>query len=379
VARAKLTNNQAALEILKTLRDRGHHAYFVGGCVRDMLLDRPPREHDIATDATPDQICQLFRKTRKVGAKFGVVLVGKGKYWVEVATFRQEGEYLDGRHPQQISFTDARQDAFRRDFTINGLFLDPLTGQITDYVEGRKDLQAGIIRAIGDPQRRFAEDYLRMLRAVRFAASLEFQIEPKTAQAIRQQAASINSISTERIRDELVKILAAPTRSRGIELANQLGLLEHVIPDLMQMPDKAFAETLAVLDHLPTESTTPLSTAALLHLVGLSVDEEPQCGIAVRAFPRSKNLTSAAKQANRICRNLTYSNGEREQAVWLVQYLPLICRNQAMQLSDIKRMIIYRRYEALNALYHARVQAGLEDSQLYEKFQQTSRNCTCRR
>ncbi len=385
--RKQLDNYHAAVRIIKTLKQHGHDAYLVGGCVRDMLLDRVCTEHDVATNATPEHICRIFSNTRQVGAKFGVVLVSVSRQWIEVATFRTEGAYLDGRHPQQVTFSNIRQDALRRDFTINGMYLDPQTGQITDDLDGQQDIKARTIRAIGDPQRRFAEDHLRMLRAVRFATLLDFQIHPNTTEAIKSQAARIKTISAERIGEELAKILASPARGRGITLIQQLGLLEHIIPELaalnQQAPspwaqssagqtdrlvENAFCETLAVLDHLPPQPTLPLSTAALLHLVGLTVGSEVESDRPVRSRPPT--LNSSAELAQQICRNLTYSNNDRRKSVWLIQYLPFIRQVARLQIADIKRMMIYKQFAALDALYHARVQAGLEDQNLYDQLLQ---------
>ncbi|MEP0842429.1 MAG: CCA tRNA nucleotidyltransferase, partial [Phycisphaerae bacterium] len=197
----------AAGRIVRALKDAGHQALWAGGCVRDMLLGREPSDIDIATSATPEQIMALFKPTRKVGVQFGVVLVRKAGHWFEVATFRRDVNYADGRRPEQVVFTDAREDALRRDFTINGLFYDPITGQVIDYVGGQEDLRAGLVRAIGDPAQRFAEDHLRLLRAARFAARLGFQIEASTAEAVRAHAADLVRISPERIREELEKML----------------------------------------------------------------------------------------------------------------------------------------------------------------------------
>ena len=209
------TAKQAANKITTVLRENGHAALFAGGCVRDELLGRPPKDYDVATDAPPEAVVKLFRNTSQVGAKFGVVIVRWGGRQTEVATFRADGAYLDGRHPEQVTFSDAKADAERRDFTINGMFLDPQGGQVIDYVNGRIDLQDRLIRAIGDPDRRFAEDHLRMLRAVRFATQLGFAIEPTTAQAIRSHADQLPQISEERIRMELEQILGDPARGSG--------------------------------------------------------------------------------------------------------------------------------------------------------------------
>ena len=214
--RPPLPPQDAAMAVVRRLRDHGHTAYLAGGCVRDMLLGREASDYDVATDATPDKICSLFSRTRKVGVQFGVVLVRQGRHWIETATFRTDVNYEDGRRPERVEFTTAEEDARRRDFTVNGLFYDPLEDRVIDYVAGRRDLEDGVIRAIGEPAARFAEDHLRLLRAVRFATRLGFQIEPETARAIRSHAAKIERISPERIREELEKMLAAPKPPRSV-------------------------------------------------------------------------------------------------------------------------------------------------------------------
>ena len=214
-----------ALAVLSRLRDAGHVAYFAGGCVRDLLMGQSPKDYDVATDAPPGRVRELFSNTQAVGAAFGVILVRQRKSMIEVATFRTDGSYTDGRRPDSVQFTTAEHDAQRRDFTINGLFLDPIEDRIIDYVGGQADLAAKVIRAIGDPAQRFAEDYLRILRAVRFAARFEFTIEPATANAIRAQAKNITQVSPERIADELRRMLTAPSRAKAWQLLQALELL----------------------------------------------------------------------------------------------------------------------------------------------------------
>lgn len=222
------TNEDAALAILRTLREAGHVAYFAGGCVRDRLLGLKPKDHDVATSAPPGEVRKLFRNTQAVGAAFGVILVRLYGQQIEVATFRTDGSYSDGRRPDSIRFATPEEDALRRDFTINGLFLDPLSGEIIDFVGGRGDLSARILRAIGNPAERFAEDYLRMLRAIRFAARFGLTIDPTTASAIRSQASQIRKISPERVGDELRRMLSAPTFATAFRLLRELGLLAEV-------------------------------------------------------------------------------------------------------------------------------------------------------
>ena len=273
------SNEQLAIALIRDLRARRHQAYLVGGCVRDRLLGILPKDFDISTDARPEQVAAYFPDSELVGAHFGVILVHRDGQHVEVATFRSESRYSDGRRPDEVRFeTDPALDATRRDFTINGLMEDPLSGEVLDYVGGRADLQQKIIRAIGDPARRFKEDHLRMLRAVRFAARLSFVIEPGTLAAIRQDARFIKQISVERVRDELVRILTEGGAKRGLELLDESGLLAHVLPHIkafqgVQQPPEFHPEgdvwthVLMMLERMDRPSTD-LALGVLLHDVG---------------------------------------------------------------------------------------------------------------
>src|SRR5580658_6601898 len=290
-----MTNTrQHATEIVRTLRLHGHQAFFAGGCVRDILLRRQPADFDVATDATPPQVMQIFPQTYAVGEQFGVVLVpsevpsaenaesaGENTSQpIEVATFRSDLGYSDGRHPDEVRFTkDPREDAQRRDFTINGMMLDPATNEILDFVGGRPDLKLGIVRAIGEPERRFAEDKLRMLRAVRFAARFNYQIDPATMAAIQKLAPQIHQVSCERVREELTKMLTEGQARRAFELLDAAGLLREVLPEIAAMkgveqsPEHhpegdVFAHTLLLLEKLPPNSSKTLAWGALLHDVG---------------------------------------------------------------------------------------------------------------
>src|SRR6202166_3584592 len=231
-----MTPRELAEKICATLRHPGHQAYLVGGRVRDLELGREPADYDVCTDARPGRVQELFPRSLGVGAKFGVILVVDDGAQVEVATFRSDIGYSDGRHPDQGIYSDTpEEDVRRRDFTINGLLKDPATGEILDFVEGRADLRAGIVRAIGDPLLRFAEDKLRMMRAVRFAARFGFQIDPATLLAAQELSAQITQVSPERIRDELTKILTEGAARRGFQLLDQTGLLEILLPDLTRL------------------------------------------------------------------------------------------------------------------------------------------------
>lgn len=271
----------APRRILETLRQHGHEAYLVGGCVRDLLLGREPKDWDIATDARPDRIEALFPKTLAIGKAFGIIaVVDADGSTVEVATYRADAPYADGRHPGAVAFTDAREDALRRDFTINALFLDPATGEIRDFTDGQADLRAGIIRAIGDPAARFGEDHLRLLRAVRFAATLGYAIEPATFAAVQKLAPQIRRISAERIRDELFRLLTESAKAgAALQLLRDSGLLREILPEIdamagVEQPPEfhpegdVFTHTKLMLDHLPPAPTLRLALSVLLHDVG---------------------------------------------------------------------------------------------------------------
>ena len=277
-----------ARAIAQRLREAGHIAYFAGGCVRDAIRGVPPKDFDIATDARPEQVQKIFKRTYAVGAHFGVIVVLEDGVQVEVATFRSDGAYIDGRHPQGVTFATPEEDASRRDFTINGMFLDPATNEVIDFVGGRADLAARSIRAIGDAGQRFAEDRLRMLRAVRFATTLGFEIEAATWEALRKSAPSITEISAERIREELVRIFMSPHRVRGWDLLYASGLMRVVLPELEELkgceqppqfhPEgDVFTHTRIMLELLPPDVSLPLVCSVLFHDIGkpptFSVDE----------------------------------------------------------------------------------------------------------
>ena len=269
----------AAASIVRRLQEHGHVAYFAGGCVRDALRNVPPKDIDIATDAKPEQVQRLFRKTIPVGVQFGVVRVLEGEMEFEVATFRSDGIYLDGRHPAAVHFASPEEDAVRRDFTVNGMFYDPFRESVIDYVNGREDLAGGLIRAIGVPGERIAEDRLRMLRGIRFASTLEFEIEPGTWSAICSLANQILAVSPERIRDELLKILGNPNRLRGFDLLDESGLLAVILPEVEALkgcdqPERfhpegdVFVHTRLMLSLLEPDATGEQALTVLLHDIG---------------------------------------------------------------------------------------------------------------
>jgi putative nucleotidyltransferase with HDIG domain len=272
----------AATKLVRRLRDSGFIAYFAGGCVRDALLRKQPKDIDIATEAEPDDVQKLFARTVAVGVKFGVVRVLEGGIEFEVATFRSDGVYLDGRRPVSVTFSSPEEDAKRRDFTINGMFYDPLQDQVVDFVGGKSDLEHRLVRAIGDPNERISEDHLRLLRALRFAAALDFEIEPATWKAVTENAHQITTVSHERIRDELVKILADPHRVRGLDLLDQSGLLQNILPEISRMhgceqppqfhPEgDVYVHTRLMLSLLPTDVSPLLVLSVLLHDIGKPV------------------------------------------------------------------------------------------------------------
>lgn len=282
---------QAALRIVRRLQEAGYCAFWVGGCVRDFLLGREPGDYDIATSARPEEIEKLFPRTVAVGRKFGVMVVVEARQQFQVATFRAEADYRDGRRPEQVMFADARADAERRDFTVNGLFFDPVAEKLHDWVGGEADLRARVIRTIGAPEERLAEDHLRLLRAVRFAAQLEFEIEPATFAAVQAQADKIKRISAERIRDELLKLFGPPHARRGLELLRDSGLLEPVLPEIAatvtceQSPDfhpegTVFQHLCLMLERLPADAHPLLPWAVLLHDVAkpVTASRDPRTG-----------------------------------------------------------------------------------------------------
>jgi poly(A) polymerase len=343
---------QHATDVVRTLRERGHQAYLVGGCVRDLLLGREPADYDVATDATPQEVMLVFPQTFAVGAQFGVVLVPFPKTAsgssavgsdervpvVEVATFRSDLRYSDGRHPDEVRFSkDPREDVLRRDFTINGLLLDPLTDKVLDYVHGRDDLKAGIIRTIGDPEQRFAEDKLRMLRAVRFAARFDYKIEKATLGATRRLATQIHQVSRERVRDELTKMLTEGRAKRAFELLDQSRLLREVLPEISAMkgveqppqfhPEgDVFVHTLLLLEKLQVGCSLTLAWGALLHDVG----KPPTFRVAPDRIRFDGHVEVGIKMAAEICRRLRFSNDDTDQILALVA--------NHMRFADVQRM-----------------------------------------
>jgi poly(A) polymerase len=368
---------QHAAEIVRALRERGHQAYFAGGCVRDLLLGHEPADYDVATDATPRQVMQIFPQTFAVGEQFGVVLVPetggatsalasgetgalarhgeRGKGTVEVATFRSDVGYSDGRHPDEVRFSkDPREDVQRRDFTINGMLLDPDTNEVLDFVGGRDDLKAGIVRAIGEPERRFAEDKLRMLRAVRFAARFDYKIDPATMAAIKKLAPHIRQVSCERVREELTKMLTEGRARRAFKLLGTSGLLREVLPEIAAMkgveqssqyhPEgDVFVHTLLLLEKLQAGGSGSVSASvsktlawgALLHDVG----KPPTYRVAPDRIRFDGHVEVGVKMAAEICRRLRFSNYETDQILALVDNHMRFADVQRMKQSTLKKFL----------------------------------------
>ena len=324
-----MTPRELADTICRTLRAAGHQAYLVGGCVRDLVLAREPTDYDVATDARPERVQELFPGSLSVGVRFGVILVVKGEAQVEVATFRSDVGYSDGRHPDRVEYSRTpEEDVRRRDFTINGLMLDPESGEVLDFVGGREDIRAGLIRAIGQPAVRFREDRLRMARAVRFAARFSYAIEPATLAAIQDAAAQINQVSPERLREELTKLLTEGAARRGFELLEQTGLLPEVLPEVARMqrvpqPPQYHPEgdvwihTRMMLEKIPAGAPPALAWAVLLHDVGKPPTFTPaeQTGDRIR-FDGHAEI--GARMAAEICRRLRFSTDDAEQIESLV-------------------------------------------------------------
>ena len=356
-----MTPRELADRICATLRQSGHQAYLVGGCVRDLVLGREPADYDVSTDARPERVQQLFPRSLAVGAKFGVILVleeGIAEHGaqVEVATFRSDIGYSDGRHPDRVVYSDSPQeDVRRRDFTINGLMMDPATREVLDFVDGRADLRAGIVRAIGDPRLRFAEDKLRMMRAVRFAARFAFQIEPETLAAACNLAAQITQVSTERIREELTKLLTEGAARRGFELLDEAGLLAIILPDIARMngveqPPQFHPEgdvwihTRMMLEMLQANCSPTLAWGVLLHDVGKPPTFSPAAGPGTR-IRFDGHVEVGARMAENICRSFRFSNEDTEQIESLVANHLRFKDVHQMRQATLKRFVRLPKFE----------------------------------
>jgi poly(A) polymerase len=351
-----------ANSICTTLRSNGYQALLCGGCVRDLLLDREPVDYDVSTDATPEQVISLFPDTLQVGAKFGVILVEQDGLQVEVATFRSDTGYSDGRHPDSVVYSKSPQeDVLRRDFTINGLLMQPDTGEILDFVGGQADLRAGLIRAIGDPDRRFTEDKLRLMRAVRFAARFGFRIEDATFAAMLRHAPEVTSVSAERLREELTKLLTEGSARRGFELLRATGLLKEVLPEVAAMqgveqPPQYHPEgdvlthTLMMIEGLPAGSSSTLSWGVLLHDVGKPPTFRPisETGDRIRFDGHTE---VGVRMAEEICRRLRFSSDDTSQIMTLVANHMKFKDVTKMRAATLKRFVRLPHFDEHLALH----------------------------
>lgn len=344
----------AATDIARRLQEAGHTAYFAGGCVRDELLGLDPHDYDVATSAKPAEVQKLFIHTQAVGAHFGVILVMEHGRAFEVATFRSDHEYIDGRRPEMVTFSTPEEDASRRDFTINGMFHDPVADKFIDYVGGQEDLKSKTLRAIGDPVARFREDKLRLLRAVRFSARFDYEIDPATWDAIKAHAADIHAVSAERIREELVKILAHPNRVRGFDLLDQSGLLKEILPEIealkgCEQPAQfhpegdVFVHTRAMLELLPPDAPATLALAVLFHDIGkpptfrYHADED--------RIRFSGHDRAGANMTEKLMERLRFSRHEIDRVAEAVRQHMVFKDVQNMRTAKLKRFMAREGFE----------------------------------
>ena len=342
-----LSAQHAAKEVALRLRAAGYHALFAGGCVRDTLLGRHPKDYDVATDALPEQVMDLFPGALTVGAHFGVVIVKRDGHQVEVATFRKDGEYVDGRHPESVVFSSPEEDAKRRDFTVNGLFADPESGAVIDYVEGQEDIEKRVIRAIGDPAARFGEDQLRLMRAIRFSTVLGFEIQSTTWAALKLLAPNISRVSEERVRDEFIKILAHPNRVRGFDLLVESGLMQVILPEIVDLmgctqppqfhPEgDVFVHTRLMLSFLPADCSLPLVLSVLLHDIAKPATRtiDPDGRIRFNGHDRL-----GAEMAEVILRRMKFPNDVIEPTVEAVANHMIFKDVKKMRVAKLKRFM----------------------------------------
>ncbi|MCG8404616.1 MAG: CCA tRNA nucleotidyltransferase [Phycisphaerales bacterium] len=341
--RKPISMRDAALTVVKNLQGSGHVALFAGGCVRDMLMGNDPHDYDIATSAKPDEVVQAFRRTQRVGAQFGVVLVRIGQHMIEVATFRTDLAYHDGRRPIGVEFSNPKEDACRRDFTINGIFFDPIADEVVDHVGGQKDLKARMIRAIGEPAKRFAEDHLRLLRAVRFAARFDFEIEPETWTAMCRYAEEIRRISPERIRIELEAILSNANRSMAVRHLHRMGILKHLWPgaDVLSPQVEGIFD---VLSALPETARFELSLAAML-------------------------LSLTSKQVVGVCDALRCSHATQGTVKWLVEKQDTLMTPSTVKLADLKRLMAHAAFDDLMSLFLAKLKTTSGDTGPFQEIE----------
>lgn len=339
--------------LVQRLRDAGFVALYAGGCVRDMLLGLEPHDYDIATDARPEQVQALFDHTFAVGAHFGVIVVHRQGHDYQIATFRSDGAYVDGRRPTGVTFSSPQTDAERRDFTVNGLFYDPVDDKVIDYVKGHEDIAARVLRAIGDPVARFREDRLRLLRAVRFGAVLGFEIEPATWEAVRGHAADIHDVSAERIREELVKIFLCPSRVRGFDLLVSSGLMQHVLPEITNLqgceqppqfhPEgDVFVHTRAMIGLLPEKVSLPLVFGVLFHDIGKPATQTRDADGRIRFNGHDK---LGAEMTEAIMTRLRFSRADIDTTVSAVANHMIFKDVQNMRVAKLKRFMAREGFE----------------------------------
>lgn len=360
-----MTEREFAISVVERLQGAGFEALWAGGCVRDELLGLTPKDYDIATDARPEQVQALFRKTLAIGASFGVVeilgpRIAGHHLRVQVATFRTDSGYSDGRRPDQVVFASAREDALRRDFTVNGMFFDPVRGQLHDFVEGQRDLHARILRAIGEPEVRFKEDKLRLLRAIRIATRFELAIEPRTQAAIHAMAKEIPIVSAERIAEELRKLLVHPRRTRGLNLLLELGLAAVILPEIVEMKGvpqglpsnprgDLWDHVMNVLDFIGPDPSFPLAMGTLLHDVG----KPRTMGRTPERYTFYHHEHVGAAMANAIAVRLKMSNAERQRIVWLVEKHQYLANAKQMRPSKLKAVLSEPGVHELFVLHRA--------------------------
>jgi len=347
---------EAALTVCRTLHAAGHRALFAGGCVRDELLGAHPKDYDVATSARPDDVEKLFKRVITVGKAFGVQMVMIGDVQIEVATFRWDGPYLDGRRPVSVEFRDEQQDALRRDFTVNALFFDPIKEEVLDYAGGREDIVKQVVRAVGVAYDRFMEDHLRLLRCVRFAAQLDFKIDPATFAAVKELAHLVKKTSPERVRDELLRILTQPHAHRGFMLLDESGLLPHLLPEISAMkgveqppeyhPEgDVFVHTMKMLEALERPSAT-LALGVLLHDVG-----KPRTQTFEDRIRFNGHEKVGAEMTAEICTRLRLSNTDAERVTWLVGQHMRVSAVKEMRESKLKRLIREEGFSELLELF----------------------------
>ena len=339
---------KSALKIVQTLQDAGYTAYFAGGCVRDMLLDLHPKDYDVATNAKPEEVEKLIEKTEPIGKSFGVILAKRGSHSVEIATFRKESDHYDGRRPSTIYFTDAKEDAIRRDFTINGMFFDPVEQKLIDYVDGQKDLSQGYIRFIGDPEERIVEDHLRIIRAIRFKHTFDFAYDPETFAALKKNVKLVNKLSIQRVREELIKIFSLPNTADVLRDMESLGLLEIYIPELLEtrgveQGKHAHAEgdvwhhIMRCLESMPKHTDYLTRLGVIFHDIA-----KPQ----TRSRDEHGNLNFhghehlGGEMAVKILKRLGFSKQDQQTVSWLVKHH--LMDNALFQMTETRRQHWFR-------------------------------------